>query len=696
MARDRYKYFRVEAADLLERLVTGLGSLQHANPRPGTVRELLRVAHTLKGAAHVVKSAAIAAAAHSLEEEIGPYSEDDRVPIERLSALLAITDLISHELSALSQIADAESSAPPSVKGPAAALESTSEGEDTISSVRIELVEMDRVLESLEAMSLRVSSLAERLTGLERVSTLSNALAAQLLRRQPERTSLLGIADPKIPLAQELRDQVNTVERKTAFELERLQRELIQVRELASQLRLVSIRALFVPLERAVRTSAELLHKTVRFEMIGGEQRVDAQVIAAVREALIHLVRNAVAHGMEAADERRAAGKSPAGTVRVSIERRGRRMAFICEDDGRGIDLSAIRRVAVEKGLVSAQAAEALPQSEILKFALAPGVTTATSVNSVAGRGIGLDVVRDAAARLKGTIQIVDDFPVGTKIELVVPTSFLSMSAVLVEAGGTVAALPSDSVDLTMIVNADQIVETGGAEAILSEGQPIPFMRLTDILARAGMNPATSSSRLAVVLRSGELRTALAVDRLLGISNIIVRVLPEFVGVPAFVAGATLDSKGTPQMVLDPEALARTGKNVVTSRPRIEHAPRLPFLVIDDSLTTRMLEQSILESAGYRVDTANSAEEALQKARNVSYGLFLVDVEMPGMDGFDFIDTIRKDPGLRHVPAILVTSRSSPEDRERGIQAGANDYVVKSEFDQNYLLQRIEQLAISQ
>jgi len=184
---------------------------------------------------------------------------------------------------------------------------------------------------------------------------------------------------------------------------------------------------------------------------------------------------------------------------------------------------------------------------------------------------------------------------------------------------------------------------------------------------------------------------AFRIDQVLGTATVVVRPLPELSPAAAYIAGAAFDEEGVPQLVLDPDALvAAVGQSLAA---RDQPSPARPFvLVVDDSLTTRMLEQSILESAGYRVDLATSGEEALEKARQTRYALFLVDVEMPGMDGFTFVERTQAEPGLRGTPSILVTSRGSPEDRRRGHEVGAHAYIVKSEFDQGVLLERIREL----
>jgi two-component system chemotaxis sensor kinase CheA len=260
----------------------------------------------------------------------------------------------------------------------------------------------------------------------------------------------------------------------------------------------------------------------------------------------------------------------------------------------------------------------------------------------------------------------------------------------IVEAGGHVAAIPLSAVRRIERVAASSIVRT-------AEGLAMPLDDLTiafDSLARLlGGRASTQAAHTAVIVGVGATLAAIAVDQLRGVEEIVVRALPD-APIDPIVLGVMLDDDGRPRPVLDPATIVAQA-----SRPSLspeEHAPSIaPILIVDDSLTTRMLEQSILESAGYVVETASSAEEALDKAAARSYALFLVDVEMPGMDGFQLVTEIRRRPAIAAVPTIMVTSRASPEDRQRGAAAGANGFMAKGEFDQVALLAMIRELVTS-
>jgi two-component system chemotaxis sensor kinase CheA len=444
---------------------------------------------------------------------------------------------------------------------------------------------------------------------------------------------------------------------------------------------------IFNPLERAARDVAKTLGKRVSFDTQGGDVRLDPRVLATIRNALVQIVFNAVAHGIETEAERAAAGKPGEGRISVAVERRQNRIAFVCHDDGRGVDLEAVRRVAQRRGLLPGGSVT-LGAAELLQELLKGGISTSGTVTEVSGRGIGLDVVREAASRLGGSVAVRTEKHRGTTIELVVPLSLSGLAALVVEAGGQAVAIPLDAVRGALRVGAGDMARVAEGQAILRDGKLIPFAPLSRALGAAEADrPAWS----ALLLEAGGAQAAIGVDRLRGVENIVMRPLPALAVADPVVAGASLDAEGNPQIVLDAERLVaavwRAGgaaADPAVIRPTI--------LVIDDSLTTRMLEESILQSAGYQVEVAASAEEGIEKAGRKRYQLFLVDVEMPGMDGFGFIEHARADPQLRDIPSILVTSRASPADRRRGTEVGARAYIVKSEFDQVELLERIRRL----
>lgn len=681
MAKDRYQYFRVEARELLDGLSRGVLDLEKAPADKPLVARLLRLAHTLKGAARVVQLRGLGDLAHAAEGVLEPHRDEGSPPVtqEGVDALLRTLDEIAAGVAALD---------PPAAAAAGAGAAPERPSEEAFHSVRVDVRELDALLASVLEAGVQVTTLRRDVAALDRADEFARALADQLSSRRGAADAAAALPRART-LVEELRRALGEARRALAVRADHAEGELADVRSSADRLRLLPARAVFGALERAARDAARALDRPIAFEAGGGDVRVDAGVLSAVRDALLHAVRNAVAHGIEAAADRVRVGKPPAGTVRIDVVRRGRRVVFSCRDDGRGIDLARVREAAVRKGLVTEGAARALDADALAALLLRGGLTTSATVDAVSGRGVGLDVVRDTAARLEAQVSLRSEPGRGTTVELAVPVSVAALTALHVDAGGAVAALPLDAVKATAFLTPDAVLATPDGAGVEHEGAVIPFVPLARILRR----PLPPSRRFwsTVVVQAGPRLVAVGADRLAGTSDVVVRPLPAFVEVEPSVAGAALDAEGNPRLVLDPAGLLAAIADGAAAPEPARRGGRLPILVVDDSLTTRMLEQSILESAGYEVELAVSAEEGLDKARGRRFGLYVVDVEMPGMDGLEFVRVTRTDPHTA-VPAILVTSRGAAEDRRRGLEAGASAYVVKSEFDQGKLLSKIEEL----
>jgi two-component system, chemotaxis family, sensor kinase CheA len=694
VAKDPYKYFRIEARELLEGLTHGVLELEKGAVPTAVVGRLFRYAHTLKGAARVVKQPGLADAAHAIEDVLSPY-RDSGAPLPRptIDTLLGLIDKMTASVSALGAPPPTESSAqapaPPGDSFPAT--RAIPAADEQLETVRVEIRELDAILDDVFQGGTQISGLTVSEAALGQAGRVAKALIDQLGTRTTTRMTPLSLERAR-SIAEELYTRLQELGHGLAQTRDRADSAIRLVRERAHRLRLVPTSTIFAALERAARDAAQVCDVRVEFVATGGDNGLDGHVLQAVRDALLHVVRNAVGHGIEEPAERARRGKPDVGRIALEVEQRGHEVVFTCRDDGRGVDLEAVRRAAVARGTVAAANATALSAHEAMQLVFLPGVSTSNEVTELSGRGVGLDVVRETARRFKGEAEIHSVAGRMTAIEIRVPISLSSMAALLVEVNQVTHALPLAAVSGALRAQIQDIVVAGGRESILHMDRAIPFSPMARLLGFDSNGVDARRGWSAVVLRAGGRLAAIGVDRLLGTKDVVVKSLPEFAGVVPLVLGASFDADGTPQLMFDPVALVAGACSAIDkSSERVEQKPA-PILVIDDSLTTRMLEQSILESAGYEVDVAISAEEALDKARMRAYGLFVCDVEMPGMDGYGFVKTTRADSKLREVPVIMVTSLNSPENRQRGLDLGAAEYIVKGEFDQGRLLQRIRTL----
>lgn len=470
---------------------------------------------------------------------------------------------------------------------------------------------------------------------------------------------------------------------------ERVMAETQEVRAAASSLRMIPADAVMADVRRSARDAARELGKEVDVAYDGGDIHIDAHVLAGVRHALLHVVRNSVAHGIEPRSERVQSGKPARGSLQVSLARQGSRVRILCRDDGRGLDVVAIRQAAVARGLIEADAAETLDETALGELLLRGRLSTSPTVTSISGRGVGLDAVRDAIEALKGEVSLRSRQGQGVTVDILVPSSLATVSALCLHVDGTSVLLPIDSVRRTVRLAEADVLRDEAGEHLVLDGELVPLASLQRLLVGKDV---PSSARSAVILCTEGRWAAITVERVAGVRNVVVRPTPPHAALLPIVGGVTLDEEGHPQLVLSPTRVVEAARSAAPSHVAPPAPALAPLLVIDDSLTTRMLEQSILESAGYRVDVAISGEDGLKKAGQRRYGAFIVDVEMPGMNGFEFVAQTRQDPVLRDIPAILVTSRSDPEDKLRGKEAGARAYIVKSEFNQSELIDIIRGL----
>ncbi|MCP3139912.1 hybrid sensor histidine kinase/response regulator [Pyxidicoccus xibeiensis] len=441
-------------------------------------------------------------------------------------------------------------------------------------------------------------------------------------------------------------------------------------------------------LERATRDVAHGQGRLARLELRGGALELDRSLLQALREPLLHLVRNAVAHGLEAPEERTRLGKPAEGTVTVSARLKGSRVEVTVEDDGRGLDLPALRERARARGLKVPD-----DDADTARLVFLPGLSTAAQVTEVAGRGVGLDVVRKQVEALRGTVEVTTRPGEGTRFVLDVALTLSTLRVLLVSAGGQTLALASEGVARLVRLAPDEVREVEGRPTWDAGDALVPLASLADVL---GLPPGPPQPRRsAVVLAAGTARAALVVDEVLSEQEALVRALGPRVRRARHVSAAAVLPDGRLSLLLNPVSLVRAagGRPATPLFPAAAvRQARRRVLLADDSPTTRALEQSILEGAGYEVVACVDGAEAWERLQAGGADALVLDVEMPRMDGFSLTETVRASPRFSRLPVVLVTARGKPEDQARGLRAGASAYLVKSAFDPTSLLETLRRL----
>jgi two-component system, chemotaxis family, sensor kinase CheA len=468
-----------------------------------------------------------------------------------------------------------------------------------------------------------------------------------------------------------------------------LDRVAAPLEEQIHQLRLLPFAQACEGLSRAVRDLSNAQRKQIELRFEGDETEVDRAIVEGLREPLLHLVRNAIDHGIESPEARSSAGKSARARLSIAALVIGDSLEVSVSDDGRGLDFAAVQQRLRERGL-EAEGAALEPERAIFL----PGFSTANAVSDVSGRGVGLDVVKTAVERMNGSVAVTTGSS-GTRFVLTLPLTLSTVRVLFLRVGTCVMALPSAAVEVLLRVEPAALKYVADKALIAHRGAPIPLASLARLLSVPDSPREQGAPLQAAVLFVEGRRVALIVDEFISEQDVVLKPLGPRMQDLTFVDRATLLSTGDIALVLRPQALLAAALDLPAFDPgRVasEREPKKRLLLADDSLTTRALERSILEAAGYDVVVAVDGQSAWQLLQERGADLVLSDVEMPKMDGLALTQTIRSSTRFRDLPVVLLTARDSQEDRARGLEAGANAYLVKSSFDQRNLLQTIEQL----
>jgi two-component system chemotaxis sensor kinase CheA len=443
-------------------------------------------------------------------------------------------------------------------------------------------------------------------------------------------------------------------------------------------------------LDRTARDLAQAGGKEVDLVIEGGAVEMDRSILEGLKDPLRHLVRNAVDHGSESPARRGAAGKPAQTRITIAAALRGAQVEVTVQDDGQGLNLDALRDQARKRKL-----AEPADERELARLVFLPGLSTAKIITDVSGRGVGLDVVKSRVESLHGTVDLSSTPGHGTCFTLTVPLTLTTLRAVLVGAAGQTFAFSGTNVQRFVRVGSDELRSVAGRQMLSLGGTPLPVASLAAVL---GLNAVAPAGKLPIVIiAAGDKRMAFAVDEFIAEQEIVIKNLGTRIRRMHYVAGATLLPSGRIALVLNAAtliraALSRAATPLAADTAGAAAAARKRLLVVDDSVTTRTLEKSILEAAGYDIMTAVDGRSAWQLLQDHEIDLVVSDVDMPQMDGFALAAAVRGSKRLRDLPFVLVTARETEQDKARGIEVGADAYLVKSAFDQRNLLETIAQL----
>lgn len=734
---------KTEIRERLQALNEGLLRLESESGETALIDELFRHAHSIKGSAQMVGLDLVSRVAHGLEDALGAVRsgklsvspplldvsfqtldllerllEDppDQAALsqaeglaEHLAAIGAGGPVSRYDAAAL-MTADAggEDGVPDGPATPALPAEGETEWPEAREQAAPERpaataapAAAGRMADVMRVPIERVDHLLQLVGELASLEQQGRALAEALNAHQAQLRRFRGSAgSPEAGLTGE---QLEKLEQACAraSRLVRTARRLVtaqailgrEIRDAAMDLRLLPVATLFERFPRPVRDLARAAGKEVRLVIEGEETRLDKRILDELYDPILHLLRNAVDHGIEPPAERVEAGKPEQGTILLRAMPRGRTVCIEVSDDGRGISIEKVRQAACDRALVTPGEAAGLTEDQVLQLLFRPGFSTATQVTSVSGRGVGLDVVYSNVHDLKGVVRLENRPGEGATFSLEIPLTLATTRVLLLECGGVAYALPGALVQGVMEVDAAAARAACGQQVISWKGRTVPLWPLDAVLGRSQRPPA--GNRLAVLVTNAGSTVGLMVDRLLDEEEVVLKPVGALLESARLVTAGAVLGGGRIALLLDVDAVVKAASHVragATGTTESESARRYSILLADDVLTTREVERAILEAAGYEVTAVADGQAAWEQLARRSFDLVVTDVEMPRMDGFALTRQITSDARTAHIPVIIITSLAKEEDRRRGLEAGAAAYIVKSAFDQENLLDLIERL----
>jgi chemosensory pili system protein ChpA (sensor histidine kinase/response regulator) len=468
-----------------------------------------------------------------------------------------------------------------------------------------------------------------------------------------------------------------------------------------TQARMVEMDRLFQLFPRPVRDITQMENKKVRLVVTGGETKIDKTIFEIISDPIMHMVRNAISHGIESPEERIRSGKQAEGSLILSARHDGSSIVLQIEDDGKGMDPEQLRTIAVEKGFLSKGDAAVLSDADALNLIFRPGFSTAASVGKVSGRGVGMDVVTTQLGKINGRIEIKTEKGVGTRFIIKLPLTLAIAQALIVRMKGQEVAIPMNLVEETTRFSEKDIQRAAGEEMVNLRGTLMRLLRLNSLLG-AGKLPRKEEEyrHPTLILSLAEKRIALMVEDIVGREEIVVKSLGDYLRNVKMFSGATISGDGDVRLILNVTHLF--GEDTISMKASFvgskDAAPaaaaplRKPrVLVVDDSISIRKYVQRFLDRSGYEIETATDGMNALEVLSRLKFDAVITDLEMPVMHGYDLIAEMKRNPVYLNIPIIVLTSRAGEKHRQKALEMGAQDYLVKP-FEEQEMVEALKKL----
>ncbi len=467
--------------------------------------------------------------------------------------------------------------------------------------------------------------------------------------------------------------------------------------EKISTLRMLPLSTVFQLFPRLVRDLAKQEGKEIELMIEGGETAADKQILEEIKDPLMHILRNAVDHGIETPQDREKMGKPRTGTIRLKGYQTASNIIIEVQDDGQGLDLQKIKKTAIKRGMYHPEELDVMSDNQLYSLILAPGFSTRSFVTEVSGRGVGLDVLQTNVKKLKGQIQIDSKLGEGCTFRIQLGTTLATANVLLVEVAGITHGVPIEYVQTNLLVSPEQIFTIEGKETIALDNQGVSVASLAQLLELPEKQSKMHKQIPCILLNVGDEKFGVFVDRLIDTQDVVIKPQSKLLKRVRNITGATILGTGEVCMIINPPDLLKslqrqTGGGFSREREEVVESTQQVVLLAEDSITIRTQEKRILEAAGYEVVTAVDGLDGYNKLRSRHFDAVVSDIQMPNMDGLTLATKIREIPEYSELPIILVTSLASDEDKRKGAAAGANAYITKGNFNQDILVDTLKRL----
>jgi two-component system chemotaxis sensor kinase CheA len=698
--------FKIESAEHIQCLEKSFLHLEKDPGNRAVLEESFREAHSLKGAARMLGLADIEGMSHRIEDILGAANKGT-IPLSAESL-----DRLYKGLDTIRRLADeavTEGSIPTqqaAVQEPVTSVASPETREADIKDFRIETIrvetkKLDELMTQAGELSVTRLRIAQRLADIEHAITQWEEISKKI----PEK-NVPPAGSPSYDMqyangeSERLGSLLTSLRNALYEDNSRLDFITGEFEDSIGKIRLLPFATIFNLFPRMVRDIAKEKAKEIQLIIEGGETSADKRILEEMKDPLMHMVRNAVDHGIETPAEREQHNKPRTGIIRLKAYQSPSHIVIEVSDDGKGLDLESIKRAAVKRKLLSEEALSAMPPAQIHSLIFVSGISTSTFVSDISGRGVGLDVVRANVEHLKGTIHVESIPSRGLTLRILLPLTIATARVVIVTVKQVKYAVPVEYIQTIRHISRKEIFALEGRKTIVFDKLPVPVAHLSDILTpRYPVSLSRNPQRElfpCIILSVGDDKLGIFVDEIIDEQEIVLKPQSKILQRIKNISGSTILGTGETCMVLNPHDLiksVRKSETVVSEeKPEEKVETKKSLLVAEDSITVRTQMKRILEGAGYEVTVAVDGLDAFNKLGGGLFDALVSDIMMPNMNGLTLTEKIRQDKKYREIPVILVTSLASDEDRKKGIEAGANAYITKSSFDQRVLLETLRRL----